>query len=105
MAVATLLILSPFAQSATVYFSENFSEGFKDQWVQSGNEKYSGRFVAESPEGLDDSALKVILRTRKKNIYLWWLRYHLFHLHSDLNQAILEFRYPILLGTTAFLHD
>jgi hypothetical protein len=40
-------------------FFEEFGSGWDDRWIYSADEKYSGRFVTESPKGWEDAGLKV----------------------------------------------
>ncbi len=38
---------------------ETFSEGWEDRWQHSDSDKYGGEFEVDTPDGLDDPALKV----------------------------------------------
>ena len=43
-------------------FTETIDSGWADRWTHSSAEKYTGKFVAESPPGFLDVALKVRVR-------------------------------------------
>ena len=62
LALATLFAVQCVAKDAA--FFEDFGSGWDSRWVQSGDDKYTGKFAAETPKGLDDQALKVT-RTRE----------------------------------------
>ena len=57
LALATLFAVQCVAKDAG--FFEDFSSGWDSRWVQSKDDKYNGKFAAESPKNLDDQALKV----------------------------------------------
>ena len=55
--VPALLLLA--AVSAQAEFFEDFSSTWTSRWTHSAESKYNGRFQVETPEGLDQPALKV----------------------------------------------
>ncbi len=57
LALATLFAVQCVAKDAA--FFEDFGSGWDSRWVQSKDDKYNGKFAAESPKNLDDQALKV----------------------------------------------
>lgn len=66
LAVATLFAVQCFAKDAS--FFEDFGSGWDSRWVQSSDDKYNGKFAAESPKNLDDQALKVPVKARHYGI-------------------------------------
>lgn len=47
------------AISAKPALFETFSQGWEDRWQHSDSDKYGGEFEVDTPDGLDDPALKV----------------------------------------------
>ena len=56
-APALLLLLA--AVLAHADFFEDFTSGWDSRWTHSAESKYNGRFEVDTPEGLDQPALKV----------------------------------------------
>ena len=57
LAALGLLLIGPCL--AEVTFFEEFGSGWDSRWIYSSDEKYSGRFEVEAPEGSENPALKV----------------------------------------------
>ncbi|KAK9831361.1 hypothetical protein WJX81_005717 [Elliptochloris bilobata] len=57
LAALGLLLISACAAEAA--FFEEYGPGWDSRWIYSSDDKYSGRFEVEAPEGTDNSALKV----------------------------------------------
>ena len=57
LAVALCILAAPARADPSLF--EDFSSGWLSRWTHSTQEKYGGKFVAETPEGLDGPALKV----------------------------------------------
>ena len=55
--LALVAVLGLATVSAT--FFEDFSSGWDKRWAYSADEKYSGRFVQDTPEGWTGAGLKV----------------------------------------------
>ena len=55
--LAMVAVLGLATVSAT--FFEDFSSGWQKRWAYSADEKYSGRFVQDTPEGWTEPGLKV----------------------------------------------
>lgn len=47
------------AITATPQLFEKFDAGWEGRWQHSGSDKYGGEFEVDTPQGLDDPALKV----------------------------------------------
>ena len=56
-ALALVAVLGLATASAT--FFEDFSSGWDKRWAYSADEKYTGRFAQDTPEGWTDAGLKV----------------------------------------------
>ena len=55
--LALLAALGLVTASAT--FFEDFSSGWDKRWAYSADEKYTGKFVEDTPEGWTEPGLKV----------------------------------------------
>lgn len=44
---------------ASAEFFEEFGAGYEDRWAYSADDKYTGRFVTDTPEGWQEPGLKV----------------------------------------------
>ena len=55
--VLLMAILAAAASAQSVFF-EDFTTGWNSRWTHSDESKYNGRFTVETPEGLDQPALK-----------------------------------------------
>ncbi len=60
-ALLIVALLGAAACVASAEFFEDFSSGWENRWAYSADDKYSGRFVADTPEGWPDAGLKVSL--------------------------------------------
>lgn len=60
-AVVLLLVATWLHASTTAapLLFEKFDAGWEDRWQHSGSDKYGGEFEVDTPDGLDDPALKV----------------------------------------------
>ena len=58
LAVLALALIG--ACAAETAFFEEFGPGWDSRWIYSSDEKYSGRFETEAPEGSSNPALKVM---------------------------------------------
>lgn len=58
--IRAIFVLLAFlaAASAKSEFFETFNSGWNSRWTHSDESKYNGRFTVETPEGLDQPALK-----------------------------------------------
>ncbi len=55
--LALVAVLGLATASAT--FFEDFTSGWEKRWAYSADEKYTGRFAADTPEGWTEPGLKV----------------------------------------------
>lgn len=57
LAALGLLLIGPCLAEAA--FFDQFGSGWDSRWIYSSDEKYTGRFEVETPEGSTGPALKV----------------------------------------------
>ena len=62
--IAALALALIGACAAETAFFEEFGRGWDSRWIYSSDDKYSGRFETEAPEGSDNPALKVMADQR-----------------------------------------
>ena len=62
--LAALALALIGACAAEAAFFEEFGSGWDSRWIYSSDEKYSGRFETEAPEGSTNPALKVMADQR-----------------------------------------
>lgn len=55
---ALALVLLGLTSCIASDFFEDFGPGWEKRWIHSGDEKYVGRFVVDTPEGWDGPGLK-----------------------------------------------
>lgn len=58
-ALLFVALLGAAACVASAEFFEDFRSGWEGRWAYSADDKYTGRFVADTPEGWTEPGLKV----------------------------------------------